>query len=381
MRRFAKFFWLFGFVAVWAVAALVAVSQAVQIGFPVPPPVVLASDVDHVVYSGNTAYAISSIANDSAFIDRIGIPNTFGGAKADRILLGILSGSRGTRGFDICFGDTQFMVADTPLNQVSAWKNEYPSAKAGDKRVAIVSDIDIPQTVRCVGNNVYVTAGVDEARLVQIAKTPDKDEYKIAARLELSQEGKYECRNPRSMVVAGDVAYVACAISNTVLKVGFNPLRVIAAVKTNNSSPPGEFPYDIAVHARGDKTWVYTANLVSDNVSFIEDQGGALKPGPVVPVPPLKNPYSGPMSVEASPDGAFVHTANSADQSVTTICAADSKSIATWYAYDTGVSFRPAELVAQHPTQHFMYVFEGGRSLWGHSLGNLYLQHFGRCKP
>ncbi|MCX8103664.1 MAG: lactonase family protein [Candidatus Bipolaricaulota bacterium] len=352
----------------WA-SALVAVSQApvVRELHPGPPnmtPIAVATDVDQIIFADNFGYSIGTIITDNTFIDRWELPNKYERAK-NRIELGIPHGTRGTRGFALGVNRSRFFVADTAMNQVSVWKNEFPSEKAGDKRVAAVPDIDTPQAVVCTESECFVTSGVNEPVLIRIVPGAD-DTYKIEERLELHSEA-HECNNPRAMALSDAGAlFIACAQSHTVLKVSRNPLRVVAHAKLDVAQDA--LPYDVALRNAGGKVFVYTVNMVSETISMLEDQGSALQLQASTRIPPAPgDPVVGrpertgttSWAAVTSPDGRFVYVANASDQSVSTVCAATNKVLATWRSVDE-TSIRMADVVAHHPTLPILYMAEGG---------------------
>ncbi|MDW8329865.1 MAG: hypothetical protein RML48_07805, partial [Candidatus Bipolaricaulota bacterium] len=233
-----------------------------QVGPPNLPLIAVSTDVDAVVFCGGRGYVAGTIVDDTAFLDRFALPRTYAG-KADRHNMGIPNGPAGTRGMDLSPDCTRAFVADTEVNQLrivdtSAGSKAWGNAKATEGLVGTIPDIDTPQAV-AVGadGNVYVTAGTNDPLLLQIGRRAGTPEaYEIKARLQLSG-----CNTPRAMVLDGANALIACSISNTVLKVGLNPLRLIASVRTHDpdNGREGSGPYDIALRKAGDKTFLYTA--------------------------------------------------------------------------------------------------------------------------
>ncbi len=354
---------------------------------PGPPNVRLVdirTDVDAIVFCGNRGYTVGTIINDDAYLDRFTPPNAYAGG-ADRHTMGIPAGPAGTRGLDLLPDCKRAFVADTEMNQVRVIDLEKAfGGKEG--LVGTIPDVDTPLVV-AVGadGKVYVTAGTNDPLLLQIGrKAGEAEAYEIQGRLELPG-----CNTPRSMVLDGGFAYIACNISNNVLKVGLTPLQVVASVGTHDpdGGRDGSGPYDLALGKRDGKTFLYTANINSDTVSVLEDQGGALalvaavkitgKPADLtnciahgVDCEVLASP--GPWSVAVSPDSRFVFTSNNVDQSVGVICAANNKFLGSWRALPV-LSIRLTDVLAtvQIGADSFLYVAEGGIGLYPYLIDSL----------
>ncbi|MCL6642752.1 MAG: hypothetical protein K6T71_05465 [Candidatus Bipolaricaulota bacterium] len=354
---------------------------------PGPPNVGLIAvrtDVDAIVFCGDRGYTVGTIINDDAYLDRFALPNTYAGS-VDRHTMGIPAGPAGSRGMDLLPDCSRAFVADTEMNQVRVI-DLGKSFGGKEGLVGVIPDIDTPHAV-AVGadGKVYVTAGTNDPLLLQIGrKAGEAEAYEIQSRLELQG-----CNTPRAMVLDGGFAYIACSISNNVLKVGLNPLQVTASVGTHDpdGGREGSGPYDIAIRKAGGKTVLYTANKNSDTVSVIEDQGGALalvaavkvtgKPADLtnciahgVDCVELASPE--PWSVAVSPDGRFVFTSNNVDRSVGVICAANNKFLGSWRALPV-LSIQLADVLAtaQIGTDSFLYVAEGGIGLYPYLIDSL----------
>jgi DNA-binding beta-propeller fold protein YncE len=355
---------------------------------PGPPNlglVAVQTDVDAIVFCGNRGYTVGTIINDDAYLDRFALPNTYAG-KDDRHTMGIPAGPAGSRGLDLLPDCSRAFVADTEMNQIRVVDLE--KAFGSDKGlVGTVPEVDTPHVV-AVGadGDVYVTAGTNDPLLLQIGRKAGeaKEAYEIKGRLELPG-----CNTPRAMVLDGGFAYIACSISNNVLKVSLNPLQVLSSVGTHDpdGGRDGSGPYDIAIRKTGGKTVLYTANKNSDTVSVIEDQGGTLALAAAVKVRgkpvDLTNCIAHgvdcveifspePWSVAVSPDGRFVFTSNNVDQSVGVICAANNKFLGSWRALPV-LSIRLADVLAtvQIGTDSFLYVAEGGIGLYPYLIDGL----------
>jgi DNA-binding beta-propeller fold protein YncE len=360
-------------------------------GPPNLPLIPVFNDVDAVVFCGGRGYTAGSIITDAAFLDRFALPRTYAG-KADRYAMDIPNGPRGTRGMDMLPDCSRAFVADTSVNRIrvvdsSVGSKAWGNAKATEGLVGTIPDIDTPHVVAVKDGNVYVTAGTNDPLLLQIGRKAGTPEaYEIKARLNLT-----DCNTPRSMVLDDSFGFalIGCSISNNVLKVGLNPLRLIASVRTHDpdNGRDGSGPYDIAIRKAGDKTFFYTANKNSDTVSVIEDQGSALALVAAVkvvgkPVDLTNCAAHGqdcavifspePWSVAVSPNGRFVFTSNNVDRSVGVICAANNTFLGSWRALPV-LSTRLADVLAttRIGTDDILYVAEGGTGLYPYAINTL----------
>ncbi len=370
---------------------------------PGPPNlrlIAVSHDVDAIVFCGGRGYTSGTIVDDTAFLDRFALPGTYTG-KADRHNMGLPNGPAGSRGLDLLPDCSRAFVADTEVNQIrvvdtSAGSKAWANAKATEGLVGTVPDIDTPQVVAVgAGGRVYVTAGTNDALLLQIGRKAGATEsYEIQGRLNLTG-----CNTPRSMVLDDSFGFalIACSISNNVLKVGLSPLRLIASVRTHDpdGGRDGSGPYDIAIRKAGDKTFLYTANKNSDTVSVIEDQGSALALVAAVKVvgKPVDLTHCAahgqdcavifspePWSVAVSPDGRFVFTSNNVDRSVGVLCATNNRFLGSWRALPV-LSTRLTDVLAtaQIGTDSILYVAEGGTGIYPYLINGLNHLYAAEC--
>lgn len=335
--------------------------------------------------TGAIVYTVNVPITDLASVNRFVPPNTYVTAPVeiqpsprivvprDRGVLAIPRGPRGTHAMDTNHftdidGDDRtcdlLYIGDFAMDQLTIIDADripcHDAAKDPAKRCTVATipkvfrptDVkfnffDVPGHPKVGTPLVYVTSYPTDTMFVIDPKT-----NMIIDIIELPG-----CLSPNAIVPpvrGGQLAYVACTQSDTIMQVDLRERKVVGIHKLDVGSE--RLPWDVAAATVGGKITLYTANMSMDTVTSIDGITMARK-AHIRIAPGLQTQEPAPRYVATTSDNIFVFVSNVLDQSVSVICARTNKELEKWRV-SPGLSNVHTWTLEVHPLNRWLYVTE-----------------------
>lgn len=352
--------------------------------------IAVGTDVDGIAIDvkTNTIYIVGNTILDVSFFDKVEPAEHKRVARCNLGEFGTINGLRGNPGLGINLPGDRLYVANYSADSVSVYDttkgelgankiNPSPTVPSECEKEAKVASLSVRRPTGLVHNKfgnvnlkpphqVLVTSPPEDALVVLDATTElkDKPEIKVAKRIPLKG-----CEGPGAVATDVSVAYVACRVSDNVVKVDMIAETVVA------SAPTGRAPTDLVLVRRLGKA--YTADTSSDTVTVVNISGDMSSKRIKLCPPGLQTTQCFPVAVTATSDAKFVFVALSSDQSISVICARTDTELTKFRAVPK-VGNRPIQAMTVSPNNRYLYVSEEGISVRVFDLNPLY-DEFGRA--